>query len=347
MYAKNNKFCSSKLNLNYSTEVIVVKKEEKFKKFMGVDVSKDKLDVYCSWDGKSVTVRNNKTAIRSFIKYLKVEKEDLLVLIDLTGGYERTAARYFYKEGYNVHLAEGRKVKNYTIAIGQNAKTDKIDAKILAEYGEHFQEKLRLYKYNETEQKIEQLKALISNLQDIELIIQQEKNRLESSYDEDIERTIKKIITMLIKQQEQIMEKIQVIINDTKELKDKQEVLLKQKGIGLKSATILVSLLPELGKANRREIAALVGVAPYPKDSGKIQGRGRTRVGRKEVKKLMYMCALVAIKYDKKMKMFYERLITKAKPKMVAIVAVIRKMLTILNARCKAFYNGTEFVEYL
>ena len=121
----------------------------------------------------------------------------------------------------------------------------------------------------------------------------------------------------------------------------------KQKGIGLKSAMILVSLLPELGKANRREIAALVGVAPYPKDSGKIQGRGRTKVGRKNVKKLMYMCALVAISYDKKMKMFYERLIAKAKPKMVAIVAVIRKMLTILNARCKAFYNGTEFIEYL
>ena len=198
MYAKNNKLLSKKLNLKNSTEVIVVKKEEKFKKFMGVDVSKGKLNVYCSWDGESVSIRNNKSAIRSFIKYLKVEKEDLLVLIDLTGGYERAAARHFYKEGYNIHLAEGRKVKNYTIAIGQNAKTDKIDAKILAGYGEHFQEKLRLYKYDETEQKIELLKALISKLQDIELIIQQEKNRIESSYDEDIERITKKIIAMLI-----------------------------------------------------------------------------------------------------------------------------------------------------
>ena len=324
-----------------------MKNEEKFKYFIGVDVSKEKLDLYCSWNSKVYTIKNNKSAVRSFIKYLKITKEELLVLIDLTGGYERTAVRHFCKNGYNVHLAEGVKVKNFTRSIGQNAKTDKIDAKILAEYGEHFQDRLRLYKYDESDQQIELLKALINNLKDIEAIIQQEKNRLESAYDKEIEKTLKKIIGMLSKQQEQLISKIQSIIDADTQIKDKQKVLLKQIGIGQKSSMLLVSLLPELGKINRRQIAALVGVAPYPKDSGKIKGRGQTKIGRKDVKKLMYMCALVAINYDKRMKIFYERLIVRAKPKMVAIVAVIRKMLTILNARCKAFYNGTEFIEYL
>ena len=109
---------------------------------------------------------------------------------------------------------------------------------------------------------------------------------------------------------------------------------------------LLLSLLPELGKLNRREIAALSGVAPYPNDSGTIHGRRNTKTGRKQVKRALFICALVAIKYDIKIKTFYEKLINNGKLKIVAVVACMRKLLVVLNARCKAFYNNSTFIEY-
>ena len=109
---------------------------------------------------------------------------------------------------------------------------------------------------------------------------------------------------------------------------------------------ILLSLLPELGKLNRREIAALSRLAPYPNDSGTIHAIIKTRTDRKQVKRALFICALLTIKYDKKINAFYEKLVSKAKQKKVAIVACIRKLITILNARCRAFYSNIAFIEY-
>ena len=323
-----------------------MKKEEKFKTFVGIDVSKEKLDIYYSWNGKNEQIKNNKSAIRSFIKYFKQEKEKLLVVIDLTGGYEATAVRHFCKAGFNVHRAEGRKVKNFIRAYGQNAKTDKIDAFMLTEYAKTFQNRLKLYKYNEKEEQERNLANIIRRLFDIEEILQKEKNRFKDPDNQAIKKSIEKMIKILNKQKETLEQQIQQEIDKDEQIKAKQQVIMAQKGIGQKTSMILLALLPELGRLNRREIAALSGTAPYSNDSGTIHARRKTRTGRKQVKRTLFICALVAIKYDKKIKAFYEKLISKAKAKMVAIIACMRKLITLLNARCKAFYNNIAFVEY-
>lgn len=323
-----------------------MKKEQKFNNFIGIDVSKDKLDVYYSWNCKNEQIKNNKSAIKSFVKYLKVEKQDLLVVIDLTGGYEATAVKHFCKEGFNIHRAEGRKVKNFIRAYGENAKTDKIDAFMLTEYAKSFQNRLKLYIYNKKEEQERKLTSMVQRLSDIEDILQKEKTRFKAPNNDTIIKSIEQMIKILNKQKEQIEQQIQQEIDKDEQLKGKQQAIIEQKGIGIKTSMILLSLLPKLGKLNRREIAALSGVAPYPNDSGTIHARRKTKTGRKQVKRALFICALVAIKCDKKIKTFYEKLINNGKLKMVAVVACMRKLLVILNARCKAFYNNITFVEY-
>ena len=323
-----------------------MKKGQKFNKFIGIDVSKDKLDIYYSWNYKNEQIKNNKSSIKSFVKYLKVEKQNLLVVIDLTGGYEATAVKYFCKAGFNVHRTEGRKVKNFIRAYGENAKTDKIDAFMLTEYAKSFQNRLKLYKYNEKEEQETNLANIVRRLSDIEDILQKEKNRFKSPNNDAIVKSIQQMIKILNKQKEQIEQQIQQEIDKDEQLKGKQQAIIAQKGIGIKTSMLLLSLLPELGKLNRREIAALSGVAPYSNDSGTIHGRRNTKTGRKQVKRALFICALVAIKYDIKIKTFYEKLINNGKLKIVAVVACMRKLLVVLNARCKAFYNNSTFIEY-
>ena len=147
-----------------------MKNEVFFKNFIGIDVSKFKLDIYCSWNNKYLEIKNNRKSVKSFIKYLD-KKEDLLVVIDLTGGYESKAVEVFCELGFNVHRAQGRKVKNFIRAYGQNAKTDKIDAYMLCEYGKLFQNKLRLYKYDKETKQADVLSNLMARLADIEEMV--------------------------------------------------------------------------------------------------------------------------------------------------------------------------------
>lgn len=136
------------------------------------------MDIYFSFNCQNKQIKNNKSSIKSFVKYLNVDKHDLLVVIDLTGGYEAPAVKYFCKEGFNVHRAEGRKVKNFMRAYGEYAKTDKIDAFMLTEYAKSFQNRLKLYKYNNYQEKERNLASMIQRLSDIEDILQKEKTDL-------------------------------------------------------------------------------------------------------------------------------------------------------------------------
>lgn len=131
-------------------------------------------------------------------------------------------------------------------------------------------------------------------------------------------------------------------INSVDELKEKFNIITSQKGVANKSAYVLLGLLPELGHINRRKIAAIVGLAPYAKDSGTLNVYRSTKRGngRKDVKKALFMCALVAVRYDEKMKAFYDKLVLKGKKKMVALTAVMQKLITILNAKCKQLYTA-------
>ena len=298
--------------------------------FIGIDVSKYKLDIFNSKTGEFVEIDNTKAAIRKYIRALEMS-EDLYVIIDLTGGYEALCVNEFYVKGYNIIRAEGRKVKAFARALGISAKTDKIDANILAQYGEKCFNTLRLYQpYNN------QIKKLVMRLSDIKQLLQQEKNRLKAPDNMQIvTRSIKQLINIYEKEIAKLENEIEIIIENDEELRKKYKLLLEQKGIGKKVAYILLGLLPELGYLNRREIAALAGVAPFARDSGTINGYRRTGTGRVDVKKALFIAALVAIKYDEKMNLFYTNLTSRGKKKMVAVTATMRKIIITLNAKIK------------
>ena len=298
--------------------------------FIGIDVSKYKLDIFNSKTGEFIEIDNTKAAIRKYIRALELS-EDLYIIIDLTGGYEALCVNEFYVKGYNIIRAEGRKVKAFARALGISAKTDKIDANILAQYGEKCFNTLRLYQpYNN------QIKKLVMRLSDIKQLLQQEKNRLKAPDNMQIvTRSIKQLINIYEKEIAKLENEIQIIIENDEEIRRKYKLLLEQKGIGKKVAYILLGLLPELGYLNRREIAALAGVAPFARDSGTINGYRRTGTGRIDVKKALFIAALVAIKYDEKMNLFYTNLTSRGKKKMVAVTATMRKIIITLNAKIK------------
>ena len=306
--------------------------EIKNKTFIWIDVSKYKLDIFNSLTGEIKTVENSKAGIRQYIRALEFS-EELYIIVDLTGGYEALCVNMFYDKGFKVIRAEGRKVKNFARAMGITAKTDNIDAKLLADYGEKCFERLRLYTpYNSS------IKKLVMRLCDLKGMAQKEKNRLKAPDNAPIvTRSIQTLLKAYDKEIIKLENHIEEVIESNEVLKRKYKLLLQQKGIGKKVAFILLGLLPELGYLNRRQIAALCGVAPFAKDSGTINGYRRTQSGRPEVKKALFIAALVAIKYDNKYKFIYEQLLERAKPKMVAITAVMRKFITCLNAKSKAF----------
>jgi len=306
--------------------------EIKNKTFIGIDVSKAKLDIFNGSTGEYVQVENSKASIRKYIKALGFS-ESIYAVIDLTGGYEAQCVDEFYASGFHVIRAEGRKVKAFARALGISAKTDKLDARILAQYGEKCFDKLRLYKPHNN-----QIKKLVMRLSDIKQLLQQEKNRLKAPDNMPmVIKSIKVLINVYEKEIEKLETEIENIIKQDEQLWKKYCLLTEQRGIGKKVAFILLGLLPELGYLNRRQIAALAGVAPYAKDSGTLSGYRRTGTGRPDVKKALFIAALVAIRYDEKYKVIYDNLVARAKPKMVAITAVMRKLIITLNAKSKLF----------
>lgn len=302
----------------------------KYNTFIGVDVSKDKLDIFNSATGEAAIVENSKAAISRYIKALEFSKQTLVV-IDLTGGYEAECVRFFALKGFDIVRAEGLKVKGFAKAVGQKAKTDCIDARLLAKYGEKCYEDLFLY-----DPYPNAIKPLVVRLADVKQMCQQERNRIQApnlnkTIKRGIERTIKFFECQIIELERLIMAQIE----RNEDLSARYKLLTSHKGIARKTAIILLGLLPELGHLNRRAIAALAGLAPFAKDSGTLSGYRFTRTGRKDVKKALFIIALGAVRYDKKWKTVYENFQMRGKKKMVAIVAVMRRILVTLNAQCK------------
>ena len=303
---------------------------EKYNTFIGIDVSKDTLEIFNSSTGEATSLENAKAAISKYIKGLAFSKETL-VIIDLTGGYEALCAASFSLKGFDVIRAEGVKVKGFAKAIGQKAKTDVIDARLLAEYGEKCHDKLRLYEpFPNT------IKPLVIRLAEIKDIHQQEKNRFQAPnmpvlIKKGVERVLKTLEREILLLEKEILRAIKA---DTV-LFSRYRLLKAQQGVGDKTAFVLLGLLPELGHVNRRAIAALAGVAPYAKDSGTLNGYRFTRTGRKDVKKALFIIALSVVRYDAKWKKVYEDFQLRGKKKMVALTAVMRRILITLTANCK------------
>lgn len=314
----------------------------KFERFIGIDVAKNKIDIFDSKTRKTRTISNKAENIQQFFE--NVDGENVLCIMENTGGFEKVVLERLMELEIAVHKTDNFRVKAYMRSLGLKAKTDAIDAKALAQYGQERWKDLKLLSKTENATD-DEIKQLLTYLEELKRMRVAEKNRAKSmGYDmihdiirgnlENIEKTIK-----------QIEEKIKELVGKNSAKKEKVDKLTEIKCIGWNSAISLLTFLPELGCASRREIAALAGLAPYAKDSGTIKGYRSTKGnGRPRAKEALFMVALTAIRFNATISEFFNRLVSQGKRKMVALVACMRKILVQANAILKT--NESNFITH-
>jgi len=301
-------------------------------RLIGVDVSKDKLDVAVRPDGERWQTANTEEAFPELIARLKALEPELIV-IEATGGLERAVVAAMATADLPVAMINPRQAREFARATGRLAKTDQIDADDLAFFGEAIRPEVRPL----PEADVQELSALNARRQQLVEMITAERNRLHTALPA-ARPSIREHIRWLQREKERIESKLQRHIDQNLTLRRKFKIMCSAKGVGPATSFSLLSDLPELGKVNRKEIAALVGVAPFNRDSGRWRGKRTTWGGRASVRSALYMAALSASRHNPVIRAFYERLLEAGKPKKVALTACIRKPLVILNAMIK---NGT------
>ena len=299
------------------------------KGYVGIDVSKAKLDVYVLPNKKYIQVDNNIKGTHKLIKELQAFP-NVLVVMESTGGYEKLVAQKLAKESIPVAIINPRQIRDFAKALGRLAKTDRIDAKVIAMFAEKFQPDKNVV-CDENQQKLAEYNARRRQLVDM---ITMEKNRLDKS-SKAIKKSVEHIIKLLEKELQKINEFLEKIIQQDSSYSRKDELLQTIKGIGPIVSASIIADLPELGKFTAKGISALAGLAPLNCDSGAMRGKRAIWGGRATVRRILYMATLVAIRFNTTIKAFYEKLCTAGKPKKVAIIACMHKLLIIMNAMIK------------
>ena len=305
------------------------------KHFIGVDVSKDKLDIYYHPLGKFEQIPNDKKALNVFLNSLKKINVPLRITCEATGGYQNLLVKTATMQGISVGTANARRVRDYAKAIGFLAKTDKIDAKTIA----LFEENVGTPTTQPPSKTQEELAAYRKRREQLTGTITAEKNRLKqaSSW---VAKDIQKHIKFLEKSLKDLDKTSAKLVEQDEELAEKSARLRTCKGVGEIVAQTLIANLSELGTLNRQQIACLVGVAPLNHDSGNRRGKRRTWGGRSAVRTMLYIAAFVAKRHNPVIKALYERLIAAGKARKVALIACTRKLLLILNNMLK---NKTDW----
>jgi len=294
--------------------------------YVGIDVAKDSFDVASDPAGLTLSLPNDPTGRQQLLDALATHTPALIVL-EATGGYERGLVADLLHAGQKVVIANPRQVRNFARGIGQLAKTDRIDAQVLARFARMVQPKPRPQPSKQTAH----LAELVTRRRQLTNLLTQESNRLPMARHAKVRKSLQKIIRAL---EQQIIDLDKIIRDDIASddgLRHKDEILQSFKGVGPGTSAMLLSHLPELGRLNRQEIAALVGVAPWDIQSGQWAGKSRIWGGRKEVRGMLYMAALTAIRSNRAIQTFYQRLESHGKAFKVAITACMRKILVILN----------------
>lgn len=304
-----------------------------YQHFIGIDIGKFSFVVSMHGTKGVAEYENTASGIKQFLKSYKKQLPNSLCIMETTGGYELALLLELCSRSHAVHRANTRKVKHFIKSYGNVAKTDKLDARNLGLYGYERANRLELFK-PPSKQSID-LYELTQRRADLKQMIVAEKNRHKAPRTHRVKESIQEIITILTVQLEAITQEINLLIEHDPLLRERKKVLQTIPGIGDIIANELLVLLPELGHLTRREIASLVGVAPRNNDSGTLQGYRRTTHGRAGVKPILFMAAMAARNSNSHLKTFYETLIARGKLKMVALVALMRKIIVIANARLK------------
>ncbi|MDR0695276.1 MAG: transposase, partial [Holosporales bacterium] len=274
---------------------------------IGCDIGKKSLDVFL--DGKHCRFENDINGIGIFISRCK-GIENPSVILEPTGGYERKLVKHLCINNIAVSIVNPYYVRNFAKSKKDLAKTDKIDCKVLAEYGEKMEPQTYIPKATHCFE-LEDLAHRRDSLVDM---IKQEKQRLEKEPSEPIRVSIHNVIEFLEKERTEIDTKLQGCVETSEQARQISEVLQTEKGVGKQTAAILMGMLPELGKLDNRQIAKLCGLAPMTHDSGTMKGYRSIRGGRARVRKALYMASISAIKSNKVLKEFYMRLRGEGKP---------------------------------
>jgi transposase len=302
--------------------------------FVGVDVSKAHLDVGVSGSQDASTFSNSERGISDLVQWLG-ELCPLLVVLEATGGFEVPAAAALAAAGLPVVIANPRQVRDFAKATGQLAKTDQIDAHILALFAERVRPPVRPL----PDDAARELDAIIGRRRQIINMITAEKNRLGFAL-APVQKGIQKHIRWLERQLSDIDSDLDDLIRKSPVWRAKNDLLRDVPGVGPNLARTLIAELPELGRLSHKEIAKLVGVAPFPRDSGVMRGKRMIWGGRAPVRSALYLSVWSASKWNPVIRVFYQRLRAKGKPPKVAQVACMRKLLTILNAMLR---DGREW----
>jgi transposase len=294
---------------------------------VGIDVSKDRLDVFESRNSRASHCRNDEKGWAALVTRFVESKPDLIVM-EASGGYERQVAAELVAVGLPVSVVNPRQVRDFAKAAGKLAKTDAVDARMLALFGERMEPRKTPLK-TETQQLFA---SMVERRRQIVEMIVAEKNRLQQA-PVPLRAHIQAHLDWLKQEQKRQDEEIEKHLDDEKnELKPIVTLLRSIKSIGPVVAATLVADLPELGTVTKRQIAALVGLAPFNRDSGQMKGQRSIMGGRAKVRKTLYMAAIVAIRRNETLKAFYERLLQRGKAKKAALTAVMRKLLVMANA---------------
>jgi len=302
----------------------------KIQSALGLDVSKDTVTLFDSLSHQTLTLTNDKRALRAALKSYVGRG---LAICEATGGYEDKLLAALFELGIPAHRADAAKVKAYIRSFGNPAKTDAIDAAWLARYG--LDRDVTLVRWQPPHPSQEQIEALVSRRNDLVAIRVQERNRLQSPRSHLVATDIKSHIRDLDRRIATIEQQIDALLKANQNMADRAKTLRSVPGIGPVVASMLLAVMPELGTLSRRQAASLAGCAPHPDDTGKINRHRRTRGGRRVLRPMLFVAAMAASRGNNKLASAYKELLTHGKSKRLALVAIMRRIITIANARLR------------
>jgi transposase len=295
--------------------------------FVGIDVAKERLDVHVRPAGESFAVARDGEAVEELAKRLTATMPTLIVL-EATGGFETIVAAGLAAAGLPVAVVNPRQIRDFARATARLAKTDTLDAAVIAHFAEAVNPPVR--PLADPQQRL--LGELMARRRQLIDMMVAEGNRRRLLTTRRTLKSVDRVLATLKAQLEEIDHDIDIAVRGTPAWREAEDLLISVPGIGPKIARTLLAEMPELGRLDRRQIAALTGVAPFNRDSGTLRGRRAIAGGRAVVRSALYMSVLVSIRRKLPLAMTYHRLRASGKPAKVAIVACMRKLVTILNA---------------
>ena len=297
---------------------------------VGIDVAKHSLEVYLASEDRCLTIKNSTDGFKQLLVELPAAGS-CLVVIEATGGYQSRVVGALVAGGHQVAVVNPRQVRDFARGLGIVAKTDRLDARVIARFGEQ----VRPRTVEVGSEKQAELRELVTRRRQLVELRTAEKNRLETTLTKVVRKNVRHLIEQLDKQIRQLDEAIGQMVENEPGLSSKAAVMETVPGVGPVTVTSLLVDLPELGRLNRQQVAALVGVAPFNRDSGKFHGRRAIWGGRSAIRSVLYMAALTARRSNPLIRAFAQRLEAAGKPFKVVLTACMRKLLVILNYMVK------------